>query len=669
MSRRATRFGVAMLLTTLFAILSAGVVLDRIFPPDLAKYQHPALLVLATDGRPVAAFGSVDHYWRLPTAPQNVDPLFIKTLISTEDKRFWLTPGIDPIALTRAAIEDARSGRIVSGGSSITMQVARLLTPHPHTAGGKILEILRALQLSAHYSKPQILAMYLTLAPYGGNIEGVQAASWLYFGHGAGHLSMPEIALLVALPRRPEALRPDRHPEAAVQAMDRIYAEQDLGPPPVLLADAITRIPFPSAAPYLAQHLWAEGERGIIHSSIDAALQKQITQLATTAAVRAGGGTDIAILLIRNSDATIAAYVGGSGSGAPGGYVDMIQAIRSPGSTLKPFIYGMAFDRNLATPATLIDDTPLANASYDPSNFDRSWHGIIPVTVALQQSYNLPAVKMLQAIGPLALVSALRSAGMEMQLPASDDHPSLAIALGGVGVRLNDLAALYAGLAEGNTQFRLRLTLADPAIPQAPVMTGQSAQLILSILEGLPPPDGTAGFGGRAVAYKTGTSYGFRDAWSIGVSGDWTVGVWVGRPDGTPRPGAFGLNTAAPIMADVFAMLPPDQNAMPIPTLAIEPSAASTPSLMHFDANENTAASPQIVFPPPDAAIELDPGTPVALQATGGTTPYRWIVDGTELLPPPIGESFSWQPASPGFFRITVIDQQNQTCTETVQVR
>jgi penicillin-binding protein 1C len=200
-------------------------------------------------------------------------------------------------------------------------------------------------------------------------------------------------------------------------------------------------------------------------------------------------------------------------------------------------------------------------------------------------------------------------------------------------------------------------------------MTPQSAQEILSILEGLPPPDGTAGFGGRAVAYKTGTSYGFRDAWSIGVSGDWTVGVWVGRPDGTPRPGAFGLNTAAPIMADVFALLPPDQNAMPIPMVAIQPSAASTPGLVHFNANEAMAARPLIVFPPPDAAIETDPDTPVALQATGGNAPYRWIVDGGELPPPPIGESASWQPASPGFFRITVIDAQNQTCTETVQVR
>ncbi len=615
----------------ILAVLLATAALDRAFPPDLGKYHDTGLLVLAVDGRPIAALGSADHFWRLQTQASDVDPHFINTLIATEDKHFWLTPGVDPAALIRAAAEDVRAGRIVSGGSSITMQLARLLTPHAHTPWGKMVEILRALQLSAHYSKPQILAMYLTLAPYGGNIEGVQAASWLYFGHSAAHLSQPEIALLVALPRRPEALRPDRHPAAAVQAVNRIYAEQKLGPPPEVLVGAITRRVFPADAPYLAQHLRALGVRGMVVSAIDAELQAQISHIASTAAAGFGNGTDVAVLLIRNNGADVAAYVGGAGTDRPDGYEDMIQAIRSPGSTLKPFIYGMAFDRNIVTPATLIDDTPIANATYDPANFDRAWHGVVPVAVALQQSYNLPAVKVLQAVGPLAVVSMLRHAGMALVLPPADNHPSLAIALGGVGVRLNDLCALYAGLVQGDKPLRLRLLRTDPPVAQAPVMTTQSAQDILAILEGLPPPDGTSGFGGRAVAYKTGTSYGFRDAWSIGVSGDWTVGVWVGRPDGTPRPGSFGLNTAAPLMAEVFSLLPPDQGAMPLPMVAVAPPVDAAPALMHFNASSSAESSPQIVFPPPGAAIELDAGAPVALQATGGAPPYRWIVDGAEL--------------------------------------
>jgi penicillin-binding protein 1C len=654
------------------ALLFAGggaVALDAALPPDLAKYHQASLLVLATDGRPVAALGSPDHFWRLPATAPDVDPHFVQTLIATEDRRFWETPGVDPVAIFRAGFDDAKAGRVVSGASTITMQVARLLTPFPRTPLGKLAEMLRALQLAAHYSKPQILAMYLTLAPYGGNIEGVQAASWLYFGHGAARLSEPEIALLVALPRRPEALRPDRHPQAAIQAVGHIYAEQKRGVPPEALAGAITRQVFADDAPYLARHLRALGARGVAATTIDAGLQDEVARVAASAADGFGAPADVAILVIRNSGANIAAYVGGAGTGRMGGYVDMIQAIRSPGSTLKPFIYGMAFDRDLATPATLIDDTPLGNATYDPADFDRSWHGVVPVAVALQQSYNLPAVKMLEAVGPAAAVSTLRTAGMEMALPEGDNRPSLAIALGGVGVRLADLCALYSGLTAGDAPHRPRLLSADMAQATPPVMTPKAAGQILAILEGLPPPDGTSGFGGRAVAYKTGTSYGFRDAWSIGVSADWTVGVWVGRPDGTPRPGAYGLNTAAPVMARVFSLLPADQGALPEPIALRPPAPDAAPGMDHFETGRMAAENPQIVFPPPGAAVEVDGGAPVALQATGGAPPYRWIVDGTELDPPPVGEDPSWLPPSPGFFRITTIDQLGAMDSETIQVR
>jgi penicillin-binding protein 1C len=651
----------------LLATASGLAGLDAAFPPNVQKFHESALLVLAADGRPIAALGSPDHFWRLPATAQDVDPRFVRTLIATEDRRFWETPGVDPVAILRAGFDDARAGRVVSGGSTITMQVARLLTPHKRNAFGKAVEILRALQLAAHYSKPEILAMYLTLAPYGGNIEGVQAASWLYFSHGAGHLSQPEISLLVALPRRPEALRPDRHGQAAVQAVAHIYAEEKLGVPPAALAGAITRRVFPDAAPYLAQHLRAEGATGIVTTTIDGGLQAEIARIAGAAADGFGDPADVAILVIHNPDAKIAAYVGGAGRGRLGGYVDMIQAIRSPGSTLKPFIYGMAFDRDLATPATLIDDTPLANATYDPADFDRSWHGIVPVAVALQQSYNLPAVKMLEAVGPAAAVAALRTAGMEMALPAGDNRPSLAIALGGVGVRLGDLCELYSGLVAGDAPHRLRLVSTDPWETTPPVMTRGAGEKIIAILEGLPPPDGTSGFGGRAVAYKTGTSYGFRDAWSLGVSADWTVGVWVGRPDGTPRPGAYGLNTAAPVMARVFSLLPADQGALPSPIVVLPPPADAGPGMVHFETG--AAQKPQIVFPPPGATVEVDDAAPVALEATGGAAPYRWIVDGEELAPPPPGEDPAWLPPSPGFFRITAIDQLGAMASETVQVR
>jgi len=645
----------------MFACGSATlVILNRAYPTNLSKLNDTALLLLSPNGTPIAATTNSAHFWRLPAGPAAIDPAFITILVDTEDKSFWSNPGISPAALLRAGFDDARARRVVSGGSTITMQVARLLSPHPRTALGKTIEILRALQLAADFPKSKILAMYLTLAPYGGNIEGVQAASYFYFGHSAAHLTRPEICLLVALPRRPEALRPDRHPDAAIQAIDRIYAENDFGPAPELLPGTISRKRSPDLAPYLAQHLRAQHATGMITTTIDPALQTQISNVAAQTAA-ATPGADVAILTVRNRDAAILAYVGGAGPAAPGASIDMIQAIRSPGSTLKPFIYGMAFDRDLATPATLIDDTPLANATYDPANFDRAWHGIVPVTVALQQSYNLPAVKMLQQVGPRAAVFSLRAADANLVLPAGDTHPSLAIALGGVGISLNDLTSLYAGLTQPGPQRRIS-ALSSVDIAQHAVMTPQSAAAILGILEGLPPPDGTSGFGGRAVAYKTGTSYGFRDAWSIGVSADYTVGVWVGRPDATPRPGAYGLNTAAPIMANVFSLLPPDQGALPPPIISI-----GTPS-REPDATQ-VGSTPQITFPPPNAAIETDPDDPVALSATGGLPPYRWIIDGMPQPPPPIGDDPSWLPPSPGFFRITAIDQTGQIASETVQIK
>jgi penicillin-binding protein 1C len=657
--RRTTR----LLFTFLgFSALAATtlLLLNRAYPPNLSKLNDTALLLLSPNATPIAATTNTSHYWRLPADPTTIDPAFITTLITTEDKSFYSNPGISDAALLRAAYDDFRAHRIVSGGSTITMQVARLLSPHPRTPLGKTAEILRALQLAADFPKKKILGMYLTLAPYGGNIEGVQAASYLYFGHSAAHLTRPEICLLVALPRRPESLRPDRHPQTAIQAIDRIYTENNFGPPPELLPGTINRKHFPNLAPYLAEHLRASGATGIVTTTIDPALQTQITNIATQTAATTTGA-DIAILAVRNRDAAILAYIGGAGPTAPGASIDMIQAIRSPGSTLKPFIYGMAFDRDLATPATLIDDTPLANATYDPANFDRTWHGIVPVTVALQQSYNLPAVKMLQQVGPRATLFSLRAAGANLVLPTGDTHPSLAIALGGVGVSLNDLTSLYAGLAQPGSQHRIS-ALATAHTTQLAIMTPQSAAAVLGILEGLPPPDGTSGFGGRTVAYKTGTSYGFRDAWSIGVSADYTVGVWVGRPDATPRPGAYGLNTAAPIMASVFSLLPPDQYTLPPPIIAI-----GTPSQQP---NATQAGStPQITFPPPNAAIETDPDDPVALSATGGSPPYRWIIDGTPQPPPPIGDDPSWLPPSPGFYRITAIDQSGQIASETVQIK
>jgi penicillin-binding protein 1C len=649
----------AVLLTSLTLVLA-----DRIFPPNLTRLHNLSLAVKSANGNTLSVLTSPDGDYRLPATQADVDPKFLALLVKIEDKRFYEHPGIDPLAMSRAVFQLITRFHVVSGGSTLTMQVARLLSPHPHNVLGKLQDMARALQLEAHFSKAEILSMYLTLAPYGGNIEGIRAASLIYFQQDPAHLTTAEAALLVALPRSPERLRPDRHPAAALAAARRVLILAGLSPNfPATDLPAITRHSLPQSAPHLAERLRGMGYSGIVTTTLDAELQTETAALAARELPFLGPNANIAALIIDNREKKIIAYLGGADFWAPGGMVDMVRATRSPGSTLKPFIYAMALDDGLITPATLIEDAPIDIGGYAPRDFDKSFRGLVTATEALQQSYNLPAVALLRAVGPARFAATLRTAGAALRLPAG--APSLPIALGGAGISLQNLALLYAALANGGRAAALRF-LPGPPGPASPVMTPTAAAQIAAILRGVPPPDGI-GAQTRPIAYKTGTSYGFRDAWAAGFSPDYTIVVWTGRTDGTPTPGAYGRLTAAPLLFKLFALLPPDTSAPPTAP------AERAPALQVFNKPPPfIARPPQITFPPDGAILQVtDSGgsiTPVSLEAQGGAPPYRWVVNGEMLPATPIGISMSWLPPGPGFAHIAVIDKNDAATSEDISL-
>jgi len=653
--------------------LAAGALaaLDRMFPPDLSRYACRSVELRDAQGITLNVALTSDGKWRLSTTPENVSQRYLAMLLAKEDRRFWYHPGIDPLAALRAVGQLATHGHAVSGGSTLTMQVARLLMPHRHNFAGKLIEAARAMQLELHYGKREMLAMYLTLAPFGGNIEGVRAASLSYFQHEPDKLSDAEAALLVALPQSPTHLRPDRHPARALAAARHVL---DRTGPEASRAVAFTRHPLPALAPHLAERLALQSSP--VETTLDGGLQKSVEALATREQPWLGGDADVAALVVRNSDRAVLAYLGSADYFGGGGMVDMVRARRSPGSALKPFIYGLGFDDAVILPDTLIDDVPLRIGNYAPRNFDRDFHGTVTARQALQQSYNLPAVAILDRVGPARLLATLTQSGATIALPRGDAAAGLPVALGGLAISLEDMTKLYVGLAADGQVGPLRLLRSDPLAPSTALMTASSAQEIGDILRDTPRPEGVAPSQPRAVAYKTGTSYGFRDAWALGYSDRYTVAVWVGRAEGTPRPGAFGINTAAPLLFKLFDLLPQEPPHVTHRLRQPLDVAHLAPSLRHFVPGNapllGGPAAPRIIYPPAGARIDVtrenERPLPIALEASGGKPPYRWMIDGVPLPLPPIGAVMSWIPDGPGFARLSVMDADSNVTSEDLRL-
>jgi len=634
--------------------------------PDLRRASDVSLEVEDFSGKTLNVSVSHDGMWRLRSRAQDVSPAYLAMLLHIEDSRFYLHPGIDPLAMLRALGQFALYGHVVSGGSTLTMQVARLLHPHRHTLAGKLRDICTALLLEAQLTKPQILDLYLTLAPFGGNIEGVRAASLIYFGHAPNTLTPQEAALLVALPQSPARRRPDRHPRAAQAALNRVLTRLGTASPDQLVT---IRHALPSLAPHLTEKLLAAHANGRIRTTLDATLQTAMQALARRETGWFGAGTEMAALIVRNSDRAVLGYLGGSDFFARAGMIDMVRAIRSPGSALKPFIYGMAIDDGLIRPDTRIEDARLRIADYAPQDFDRAFHGTVTAREALQQSYNLPAVTLLDWLGAGRVAATLRGAGAHILIPGGGPA-TLPLALGGVGMSLWDITTLYTGLANGGLVRPLRLATTDPDGDQAALITRQAATDIITILADAPLPAGLSALSPRRIAYKTGTSFGFRDAWAFGTTPSITIGVWLGRADGTPRPGAFARGTAAPLLFRLFDMLP-DDPGWPAPARP-ETGAPRAPALRQLPPRDGRlfgTNAPRILFPPPDSVMELRPGQTIALEAAGGVPPYQWAVNGIPLAPPPLGSLPEWHPDGAGFAHLTLTDAADHSTQETLRLQ
>lgn len=672
--RRAIRICIAVFA----ALIIADVALDRWvktaeLPPLLPELST---VVEARDGQLLRAFTVGDGRWRLPVEVGEVSRTYLDQLIAYEDKRFRSHSGVDVIALSRAIGQAIWYGEVVSGGSTLTMQVARLLEDSGTGRWkGKIRQARVAMALERRLTKDEILRLYLRLAPFGGNIEGVRAASLVYFQKEPSRLTEAEAALLVALPQSPEGRRPDRHADRAKAARDRVL-DRSVGSG-IITTDAAKaaktepvpdrRNSFPVLAPHTAERMVTENPVPLRHrTTLDRDLQEKAEALVRAHVRGRHAALSAAMVVVENGTGAVRVSVGSPDFLDAGrqGFVDMTRAIRSPGSTLKPLIYGLAFDAGRAHPETLIRDVPIRFGAYAPQNFDNEFRGEIRVREALQLSLNLPAVQLLEVVGPSVLLARMKRAGADVQMPGK---PGLAVALGGVGLSLRDLVGVYAALPHGGRAVRLVDTAADDALQFSTkvVLSEVAAWYVSDILQGIVPPPGSP----EGIAYKTGTSYGHRDAWAVGYDGRYTIGVWLGRADGASMPGELGAALAAPLLFDMFSAIgEPEPLPLPPPQALTVSTAALPEPLRKFrrpgDLGQDDQR-PEITFPPDGAQVFVG-ADPLVVKVASGVPPFTYLANGRPVLVRSFDRVTEIDGLSKGAVAISVIDATG--ASERVQI-
>ena len=609
--------------------------LNLLFPfPWEALERPPAVVVTDRFGEPLRYFLPADQRWRFPVRLEELPPELPRALVASEDRRFYRHPGVDPVAVARAAWANLRSGEVVSGASTIPMQIARMASPGRRNLASKIRESFRAVQLERRYGKDELLEIYLNLTPYGGNVEGVGAAAWFYFGKEPDQLSLGEIALLTALPRSPVRYDPTRNPKTATSARNRVLhqlaargafsrAEIEAAfhqPVPA------TRKRPPFAAPHFAEMAKAQfpGQTRLrttlaagTQRVVEAQMRRRIAEL------RATGIGNAAVVVIDNETRAVRALAGSAGFAESyfDGQVNGAVAERSPGSTLKPFLYGLAIDGGRIIPETYLLDIPTDFAGYVAENYDERYRGRITAREALVLSLNACTVRLLAQVGLRDFHRLLVKGGLAT-LDRGPETYGLPLVLGAGEVTLLDLTNLYATLAEGGTYRPYRLLESDEEHAELPdpveLLSPEAARLITEVLTEVRRPDLPEAWDLTRdvprVAWKTGTSYGHRDAWAVGYSARTTIGVWVGNFDGRPRKGISGSQHAGPLLFDLFR--------------AIEPGGAgpAIPEGLRLDTIEVCAGSHELPGPfcPHKTRVTYVPGR---TRLTGCTLHQRVLVD------------------------------------------
>ncbi|WP_163835490.1 penicillin-binding protein 1C [Spartinivicinus ruber] len=549
-------------LTALISILllTAFLLLDWFFPLQLQQTSEYTQVVVAEDGTPLRNFPNKKGNWQYPITINQVSENYLTALLAYEDQYFYSHPGVNPFALLRALWQNTSNGKVVSGGSTLTMQVARIIDPHQRSITGKLKQIFRALQLEWYLTKDEILTIYLNNAPFGGTVIGVEAASYAYLGKSSQYLSDAEAALLTVLPQAPSWFRPDRHPKRAEIARNKVldrltqfslWSEERIKSAKIEPVYT-NKLAHHLNAPLLARRL-AKPSNSKIQTLIDWQLQVTAETIVKDYVSQLPKKTSAAVLVVENKTMATKAYIGSADftDSKRLGHVDMINAIRSPGSTLKPFAYGMALDEGLIHSASLLTDAPRLNKHYRPENFSQGFHGPVSATNALKRSLNIPAVQILEYLSPEKFAAQLQNAGLALHFP-QQGKPNLSVILGGVGIKLEELVGNYRALAMGGLAAYPRFTIDQP-LQQRYLMSSGAAWIVRQMLV---DQDNQTTQDYLPLVWKTGTSYGFRDAWAIGVSDHYTIGIWLGRPDGSPMPGYHGRITAVPLLQQIYQLLP-----------------------------------------------------------------------------------------------------------------
>ncbi|MEK7775260.1 MAG: penicillin-binding protein 1C [Candidatus Zixiibacteriota bacterium] len=543
-----------------------------IFPlPESQLFKAHSVFVYDRRGTLLSMFTSSDRFWRKPVKIHEISPLLVRSVIECEDRWFYYHPGVNPVSLISAAVENILAGTYVRGGSTITMQIARMMEPKERTISGKCIEILRAFQLELTYSKAELLELYFNLAPYGGNIEGIGAASQLYLGKSSANLTLSECALMTAVPSSPNRFRPDRNSPASRERREEVLD--------VLVSRGVidsvayeqareeeiplSRLVSTSIAPHFCQSIaQLAPEASEIQSTIDYNLQVMCERMARVYqnTLHQSGIHNLSLVVLDNKTGELRAMVGSADftDVAHHGQVNGALAPRSPGSALKPFVYGIAFDKGVVSPSLMLEDLPINYAGYMPENFDEEYRGLVSVRDALAQSLNVPAVNLASQTGLSELYSFLRRGGITT-LTRPWPQYGLPLVLGSCEVNLLELSNLYAMLARQGEYIPWRCFKEESPHPSVRLLSSESSWLITDILTELKRPDLPTSWEFTTdmpkVAWKTGTSYGRKDAWAIGYNPEYTIGVWAGNFSAEGSVSLVGAEVSAPLVLTIFDQL------------------------------------------------------------------------------------------------------------------